>query len=124
MQNRLRGVCGVVGTALAWAASWAFASGRVARHQPGRKLRCRGAPRSRPAARMSKADAQAGRRDDTETLTIDGCEVTISNPRKVLFPDVGYTKLDLVHYYLAVAEGALLGAGGSMRSCGWPKRST
>jgi DNA primase len=30
----------------------------------------------------------------------------------VLFPKPGYTKLDLVRYYLAVAEGALRGAGG------------
>src|SRR4029450_13078586 len=39
-------------------------------------------------------------------------EVSISNPDKVLFADSGYTKHDLVHYYLAVAEGALRGAGG------------
>jgi bifunctional non-homologous end joining protein LigD len=38
--------------------------------------------------------------------------VAISNPRKVLFPKPGYTKLDLARYYLAVAEGALRGAGG------------
>ena len=36
----------------------------------------------------------------------------ISNPAKVLFPQAGYTKLDLAHYYLAVAEGALRAAGG------------
>jgi bifunctional non-homologous end joining protein LigD len=30
----------------------------------------------------------------------------------VLFPQPKHTKLDLVHYYLAVAEGALRGAGG------------
>jgi DNA ligase D-like protein (predicted polymerase) len=30
----------------------------------------------------------------------------------VLFPEAGYTKLDLVRYYLAVADGALRGAGG------------
>jgi DNA ligase D-like protein (predicted polymerase) len=30
----------------------------------------------------------------------------------VLFPKPGYTKLDLARYYLAVAEGALRGAGG------------
>jgi DNA ligase D-like protein (predicted polymerase) len=46
-----------------------------------------------------------------ETLTIAGREVTISNPRKVLFPQAGYSKLDLVRYYLAVADGALRGAG-------------
>jgi DNA ligase D-like protein (predicted polymerase) len=38
--------------------------------------------------------------------------VSISNPQKVLFPRVGYTKLDLARYYLAVSEGALRGAGG------------
>jgi DNA ligase D-like protein (predicted polymerase) len=49
---------------------------------------------------------------ERETLTVAGREVSISNPRKVLFPGPGYTKLDLVRYYLAVAEGALRGAGG------------
>jgi bifunctional non-homologous end joining protein LigD len=49
---------------------------------------------------------------DQELLVVDGREVTISNPRKVLFPEPGYTKLDLARYYLAVAEGALRGAGG------------
>jgi bifunctional non-homologous end joining protein LigD len=38
--------------------------------------------------------------------------VAISNPGKVLFPKPKYTKLDLARYYLAVAEGALRGAGG------------
>ncbi|MEP6783421.1 MAG: non-homologous end-joining DNA ligase [Acidobacteriota bacterium] len=49
---------------------------------------------------------------ERELLTIDGREVSISNPNKVLFPEAGYTKLDLVRYYLSVAEGALRGAGG------------
>lgn len=47
-----------------------------------------------------------------EVLVIDGREVSISNPQKVLFPKAGYTKLDLVRYYLAVADGALRHAGG------------
>src|SRR5437667_8780608 len=46
------------------------------------------------------------------TRTIAGHEVTISNPEKILFPMPKYTKLELVNYYLAVAEGALRGAGG------------
>ena len=50
---------------------------------------------------------------EREVLTIDGCEVAISNPRKVLFPEAGYTKLDLVRYYLAVADGALRGTSSS-----------
>ena len=49
---------------------------------------------------------------EREVVHIGGREVTISNPRKVLFPDAGYTKLDIVHYYLAIADGALRGAGG------------
>ena len=49
---------------------------------------------------------------EPEVLTIDGKEVSISNPGKVLFPEAGYTKMDLVRYYLAVAGGALRGAGG------------
>ena len=42
-----------------------------------------------------------------EILTVDGREVRITNPGKVYFPDAGITKLDLVRYYLAVADGAL-----------------
>ena len=46
------------------------------------------------------------------TLSIAGRDVAISNPSKVLFPEAGVTKLDVVQYYLAVADGALRGAGG------------
>jgi DNA ligase D-like protein (predicted polymerase) len=46
------------------------------------------------------------------TLSIAGRDVTISNPAKVFFPDAGITKLDVVNYYVAVADGALRGAGG------------
>jgi bifunctional non-homologous end joining protein LigD len=49
---------------------------------------------------------------DKEVLTIAGREVSISNPGKVLFMQAGHTKLDLARYYLAVADGALRGAGG------------
>jgi bifunctional non-homologous end joining protein LigD len=50
-----------------------------------------------------------------EMLTVAGREVTVTNPDKVFFPDAGggpITKLDLVRYYVAVADGALRGAGG------------
>ena len=47
-----------------------------------------------------------------ELLQIEGREIAISNPDKVFFPQPGYTKLDLVRYYVAVADGALRGAGG------------
>src|ERR671934_283309 len=51
-------------------------------------------------------------RSGHELLDVDGREVSVSNPRKVLFPKPGHTKLDLARYYIAVAEGALRGAGG------------
>jgi bifunctional non-homologous end joining protein LigD len=44
-----------------------------------------------------------------EILDVAGREVTVSNPAKVYFPTAGYTKLDLVRYYLAVGDGALRG---------------
>ena len=47
-----------------------------------------------------------------EILEVAGRQVTISNPDKVFFPRAGYTKLDLVRYYIAVAEGALRGVAG------------
>jgi len=51
-------------------------------------------------------------RAEAEQVVVAGREIVVSNPTKVLFPKPGYTKLDLVRYYLAVAEGALRGAGG------------
>jgi bifunctional non-homologous end joining protein LigD len=44
-----------------------------------------------------------------EVLNVAGREVTVSSPDKVFFPRTGHTKLDLVHYYLSVADGALGG---------------
>jgi DNA ligase D-like protein (predicted polymerase) len=35
--------------------------------------------------------------------------VSVTNPDKVVFPDIAVTKLDLINYYLAVADGALRG---------------
>src|SRR6478609_11807686 len=47
-----------------------------------------------------------------ELLEIDGREVSVSNPDKVYFPRAGHTKIDLVRYFLAVADGALTGVRG------------
>ena len=52
------------------------------------------------------------KKPEAELLDIAGRQVSITNPGKALFPEAGYTKLDLVNYYVAVAEGALRGAGG------------
>ena len=48
----------------------------------------------------------AGRK---EVIEVAGRAVPISNPDKVYFPRTGHTKMDLVRYYLAVADGALRG---------------
>jgi DNA ligase D-like protein (predicted polymerase) len=51
-------------------------------------------------------------RQPAEVFRIGTRAVSVSNPDKVLFPAAGYTKRDLVQYFLGVAEGALRGAGG------------
>ncbi|MDA8204363.1 MAG: DNA polymerase domain-containing protein [Chloroflexi bacterium] len=50
-----------------------------------------------------------------EILPVAGREVAVTNPAKVFFADAPggpITKLELVRYYVAVADGALRGAGG------------
>ena len=47
-----------------------------------------------------------------ELIQVAGREVAISNPDKVFFPRAGYTKRDVVQYYLAVADGAVRGVRG------------
>lgn len=47
-----------------------------------------------------------------EVLQVGDREVTITNPDKVYFPRPGYTKIDVVRYFLAVADGALTGVRG------------
>jgi len=44
-----------------------------------------------------------------EVIQVAGREVNITNPDKVFFPRTGHTKLDLLRYYMAVAEGAIRG---------------
>lgn len=54
-----------------------------------------------------------GRVAASEThIEVDGREVRVSHPDKIVFPEPGLTKLDVVRYYLDVADGALRGAGG------------
>jgi DNA ligase D-like protein (predicted polymerase) len=46
------------------------------------------------------------------SLEVGERTLAITHPDKVVFPDAGVTKLDLVEYYLAVADGALRGVSG------------
>ncbi len=45
-------------------------------------------------------------------LEVDGRQVEVTHPDRVIFPDHGHTKLDLIRYYLSVADGALRGVAG------------
>src|SRR5690348_11925969 len=47
--------------------------------------------------------------DEKMILQVGGRTVSVSNPRKIFFPETGHTKLDLIHYYLSVSDGALRG---------------
>ena len=52
--------------------------------------------------------------DEKMILEVAGRTVSVSNPHKIFFPATGHTKLDLIRYYLSVAEGALRGVAGPM----------
>lgn len=41
------------------------------------------------------------------TVEIDGEEIKVSSPDRIVFPDRGWTKLDVVDHYLVCATGAL-----------------
>jgi bifunctional non-homologous end joining protein LigD len=47
--------------------------------------------------------------DPSIEIQAAGRSVTITNPNKVFFPVTGYTKLDIVNYFMSVADGALKG---------------
>src|SRR5262249_38317026 len=64
---------------------------------------------------LAAGDADARRmasKGERGVLEGGGPEVAGSDPEKVYFPAAGITKLEVVRYYLTVAEGALRGAGG------------
>ena len=49
---------------------------------------------------------------EVEVVEAAGREVRITSPGKVFFPQRGETKLDLVRYYLAIAEPLMVAMGG------------
>ena len=51
-------------------------------------------------------------KSETAVVEIAGREVVVTNPAKTFFLRAGHTKLDLVRYYAAVADGALRGIAG------------
>lgn len=70
-------------------------------------------PTTKPSRAAKRGTSHAEEpASEAEVLRVGGREVSISHPAKVLFPQPKHTKLDLARYYIAVAEGALRGAGG------------
>src|SRR2546430_10085765 len=69
-------------------------------------------PRSADRSRASAGYRIGMPTPKEDVIEVAGRQVTISNPDKVFFPKTGHTKLDLVRYYMAVAEGALRGVDG------------
>ena len=80
---------------------------RTARRPPGA-----GRPAGRGIRPRASVASVSPAKSTGEILEIDGHEVRVSSPDKVVFPQPGLTKLDVVRYFLAVAPGALRGAGG------------
>src|SRR5262245_44772746 len=63
-------------------------------------------------AEVRYARCMASKKEERTLVRVADRDVSITNPSKVFFPEAGITKLDVVRYYLAVAEGALRHAGG------------
>src|SRR6204780_1497880 len=81
--------------------SWRLDAVRRRRVPPSRRIGAR--------IRPGYSDAMPDRK---EIIEVAGRAVTVSNPDKVYFPRTGHTKMDLVRYYLSVADGALTGVRG------------
>jgi DNA primase len=75
---------------------------------------CRTGPRSAALIYLSRGSAAATVRGwpGEVVLEVAGRELRITSPDKVFFSERGETKLDLVRYYLAVAEPLMRAAGG------------
>src|SRR5256886_10335873 len=85
-------------------------SGRI--HSPRRGWGDRGFRLGAETIEGTTYGRQVASQGERVVVDVAGREVAISNPSKVYFPEARITKLEVVHYYQAVAEGALRGAGG------------
>jgi bifunctional non-homologous end joining protein LigD len=65
-----------------------------------------GTTEERPVAKARKRAAPAEK--EYATIEAAGQELQVSSPRKLFFPDPGFTKLDLVNYYLECHEAVLV----------------
>ena len=81
-------------------------------HVPSCRLPCTQRVSHGLALRKSDWQKIPMRKVRQAVLELAGREVVITNPDKPFFPQAGHTKLHLVKYYAAVAEGALRGIAG------------
>ncbi len=49
----------------------------------------------------------AGSRGSASTITVDGHAVRLTSPDKLMFPETGFTKADVIDYYRSVADAIL-----------------
>src|SRR3989442_936001 len=82
--------------------------------RPGGAFRAQPQPPAVPIPQDLRAESESGNtvlmgKTQQTVLEAAGREVVITNPDKVFFPQAGHTKLDLVRYYAAIADGALRG---------------
>src|SRR5438132_11823684 len=82
-------------------------SGRI--HSPRRGWGDRGFRLGAETIEGTTYARQVASQGERVVVDVAGREVAISNPSKVYFPEARITKLEVVRYYLAVAEGALGG---------------
>src|SRR5439155_13803071 len=76
-------------------------------------LRDEAKPSGPPDLRLAEIRVtHVARESDAIELDIDGHPVRITSPGKVLFSEHNETKLDLVNYYLAMAEPVMRAMGG------------
>ena len=87
---------------------------RIAPRRSASARRARAASRARPASNRPRVDDVAfpgwRRKTGRSCSSIAGREVRITHPGKLVFSrEARLSKLELVHYYLSVADGALRG---------------
>lgn len=61
---------------------------------------------TKPEAKSTTSKSAASKKKDN-TLEVGGISVPISNLEKIYWPDAGYTKYDLIDYYLKISETIL-----------------
>ena len=109
-----------------WALKWLMAS--MARPIRGNRLvRSVSSRLARSTMAVIRSPATLTRVAPTETVTLEvgGLSVSVSNPGKIFFPEAGVTKLDLIRYYLSVADGAVRGVlDRPMAMKRWPNGAT